>query len=1370
MKNKKTTIKYKPNSPLNYQFGGGLSFLDPYLSLGKQWGNFWKGSNYFSAGNVPPTGVYSDPNAMLYNTVGNNNAAINAYNTNKDGLKNTYDGEWGDDAHNYFYNKTLGSAYTPEQLHTFGEREKGGWFGDLTTQDPAGYDAWKEGRKNYATTAGGLYNQDQFKRKTLLAEQPGVNKQMGEAFKNTTAGIFSGLNYQNAYKEPEPITLQQGFQGVQYAQYGDQVQPNLTGYTPGSPTQFNRSNTIPGGDISMKDMDRDLIGIVKGGGKHGLITKLEKGKEYSFGSKSVTELPIEPTKEQPMEYAQFGANIVGLDQLAQQAKDKYLSEIAGDAQYGPERSSIEFNNRMQRANDNAAAHSSGAYYQQGVPIGTPAEEYNPYGFVDGATAPQVGQNPMQTAGMKALINSGFVPGTLPGMGYKKFNSPIANNGLFPQQAAYTQPLPGDTTGYNPGNFKIKKGGTQKVAEYQQMLREKGYNIEVDGAWGPKTKAAYEDFIGKKAPSKTSVISGKAKVASNMTKAAGTNPAYTGGNSMQLISDPITGEFTLGLPGETAATAGATPQGNSPFSFSGAAGFGSPTGSLANNTMQPSNLTGSYNNPGATSYLDNRAMGVYAPASNNVKGTPIDYPSISEQRGETESRAFGLLKMTPEEAASYDSSFNKLAPTVKNSPSYLKVLDKERQQLGSKINKLNSEINSMEPGVSTTDWQRKNREIKQKELQKLQQELVKIETTYNRKEKQLTSSTDTRYGKNRTKRNEINPKLFGKPVDPRLNKFLNNIGLYQYGGLVSPVPLYQFGGSVNNDYTYPVHPITEEFTEIQTEKGEVVSLPDYTIVNVKADKSHKEQDKDDVTDILPAEAYVFSDDDKMKLSLDDKIGGVAIRDMRLGKSVFEYKENEITAGPTDIYFSKLWGNEKELTPAQLVNKVKKKLEVRDQKNDFFVERANMENKEQRKEYLDIIKALSEYKKPRSKRVPKAQYGMNVSNMNIGLPKMYNQPTNNAIDGILGYSNKAMDPYYGMDNNVKSMYNISSSMDPKLFEDGGSVPEAQFGWLGAGVDAIGGWSARAKRRQEQENQRNLGRYNELTGEYIDSVERTGAIDTGGALASYMAALNVPDLAYNDNSAALATMSDSYNRQNAMLNAQKYSAVNGAGSAASLARYTNPNTMGAYLAAMQGNTDQQVAAITDRQAQLEANRAGTIADLQGRGIDNYNTKINTERTQEYNANVSGVGGVGRAASTANANLGNARYQTGIDTLSYEAYLDDKAQAAFDKSRSKIEGYAQEIGGGVAMALGVPGFGGNKKDKTGSNNSNNNSQGFYSNFNPNQTSSINDRYNENYNGFSAPPLPGYSYSADMVNRDNVWDTSSWGFNPLTGQPLNRR
>lgn len=43
---------------------------------------------------------------------------------------------------------------------------------------------------------------------------------------------------------------------------------------------------------------------------------------------------------------------------------------------------------------------------------------------------------------------------------------------------------------------LARGGTRAVAQYQQMLRDAGYNIATDGAWGSKTQAAYEDFQRK----------------------------------------------------------------------------------------------------------------------------------------------------------------------------------------------------------------------------------------------------------------------------------------------------------------------------------------------------------------------------------------------------------------------------------------------------------------------------------------------------------------------------------------------------------------------------------------------------------------------------------------------------------------------------------------------------------------------------------------------------------------------------------------------------------------------------------------------------------------------------------------------------------
>ncbi len=44
---------------------------------------------------------------------------------------------------------------------------------------------------------------------------------------------------------------------------------------------------------------------------------------------------------------------------------------------------------------------------------------------------------------------------------------------------------------------LARGGTEKVRAYQEMLRGKGFDIATDGAWGPKTQAAYESYIKSK---------------------------------------------------------------------------------------------------------------------------------------------------------------------------------------------------------------------------------------------------------------------------------------------------------------------------------------------------------------------------------------------------------------------------------------------------------------------------------------------------------------------------------------------------------------------------------------------------------------------------------------------------------------------------------------------------------------------------------------------------------------------------------------------------------------------------------------------------------------------------------------------------------
>lgn len=57
---------------------------------------------------------------------------------------------------------------------------------------------------------------------------------------------------------------------------------------------------------------------------------------------------------------------------------------------------------------------------------------------------------------------------------------------------------GSDTGNGDGGNDSPGGGNYdaETAKIQQMLKDAGYNIAVDGIWGPKTQAAYDDYNGK----------------------------------------------------------------------------------------------------------------------------------------------------------------------------------------------------------------------------------------------------------------------------------------------------------------------------------------------------------------------------------------------------------------------------------------------------------------------------------------------------------------------------------------------------------------------------------------------------------------------------------------------------------------------------------------------------------------------------------------------------------------------------------------------------------------------------------------------------------------------------------------------------------
>lgn len=96
---------------------------------------------------------------------------------------------------------------------------------------------------------------------------------------------------------------------------------------------------------------------------------------------------------------------------------------------------------------------------------------------------------------------------------------------------------------------LAKGGTEKVAAYQRMLKEKGFNIDVDGAWGPKTQKAYEQYMSSQA-SKGTMGPNRSNLPSNNTyyKKIQKAPAPSKGDWYTTEQwDKATGRTSDGLP-------------------------------------------------------------------------------------------------------------------------------------------------------------------------------------------------------------------------------------------------------------------------------------------------------------------------------------------------------------------------------------------------------------------------------------------------------------------------------------------------------------------------------------------------------------------------------------------------------------------------------------------------------------------------------------------------------------------------------------------------------------------------------------------------------------------------------------------------------
>lgn len=190
------------------------------------------------------------------------------------------------------------------------------------------------------------------------------------------------------------------------------------------------------------------------------------------------------------------------------------------------------------------------------------------------------------------------------------------------------------------------------------------------------------------------------------------------------------------------------------------------------------------------------------------------------------------------------------------------------------------------------------------------------------------------------------------------------GEYKQGGMVKK---YKNGGyivssqnnfkkdlPVGNSDTLKGVIYIEDLLPIQAEKGELILTPTKDVVPVNAKKRHSQMDDDDVTDLAPANSYIFS-----------KFG-----DVKIYKELAEDVTLQVENSPYNMFGKNPepktktladFMNKKVMAPADLVQKVVSKYKVVDNEGDLFTEETNRQNKMNRSPILNAIVNLSELDK-------------------------------------------------------------------------------------------------------------------------------------------------------------------------------------------------------------------------------------------------------------------------------------------------------------------------------------------------------------------------------------------------------------------------
>lgn len=224
-------------------------------------------------------------------------------------------------------------------------------------------------------------------------------------------------------------------------------------------------------------------------------------------------------------------------------------------------------------------------------------------------------------------------------------------------------------------------------------------------------------------------------------------------------------------------------------------------------------------------------------------------------------------------------------------------------------------------------------------------------------------------------------------------------------------------------------------EVQTEKGETVLLPDLSVVDVAARKKHKNMKDDEVTDLLPEGAYVFSNQIELEK---DKVSETI-----LGTEPVVYKEGELPNLPKDVTLEEFFGGKKKETVANLSKNIREKYKITDTEDSVLSVRTQEENRISRALRLPLLAQMNEEKKNKGKRKPKEDRVEQMSDG--GLISKLPQLNEEAYQELLARSNRldsTLSGLAGLDFLQRSFFNFTQDPTETPFMERASYLDRRF----------------------------------------------------------------------------------------------------------------------------------------------------------------------------------------------------------------------------------------------------------------------------------------------------------------------------------------